>query len=63
MRWAIGEGQSNLAIEILKHKDVNVNIQEKYGVTALMGTMEKGQEGIAIEILKHKDVNVNIQEK
>ena len=60
---AIENGKEDIAIEILKNKDIDINFQDDQGATALMWAINKGQENVALEILKHKDIDINLQNK
>ena len=40
LMWAIVKGHKDIALEVLKHKDININLQDEDGITALMWAIE-----------------------
>jgi ankyrin repeat protein len=59
--WASSKGQADVVATLLKHEQVDVNLQNKYGWTALMSASCKGHADIVVELLKHGKVEVNLQ--
>lgn len=47
---------------ISTHKDININLQDKYGYTALhYAYFNKNNVEIIKLLLKYKDININLQ--
>jgi len=49
--------------ELLKHKDIDVNYQDKEGYTSLMSASYSERTEIVKELLEHKDIDVNLKDK
>ena len=57
--WAIVNGHTEIADELLKQPNINVNIKNKYGNTALIWANREGHIEIVKELLKHPNIDVN----
>jgi len=58
-----GNGDIISVIELLKHKDINVNYQNKCGHTALIIASIIDYLETVKELLKHKDIDVEVKDK
>ena len=55
------KGHTEIAKQLLDKKDIDVNLQNKDGNTALILASDKGHTEIAKQLLDKKDINVNLQ--
>ncbi|KAI2500739.1 hypothetical protein MHU86_13718 [Fragilaria crotonensis] len=56
---AVCEGHVELVIELLKHRDIDVNVKVEGGKTALGLACVMGRSDVVRELLKHKKLDVN----
>jgi ankyrin repeat protein len=49
----------NTVVEMLNHDKVDVNLQNKAGLTAFCWASKDGRTDLAVEMLKHDKVDVN----
>ena len=57
------KGHTEIAKQLLDKKDIDVNLQNKDGNTALILASDKGHTEIAKQLLDKKDIDVNLQSK
>ena len=57
------EGKERAAIvcQLLEHKEIDVNVKNRRGDTALMLASKAGHENIVNQLLEHKEIDVNAQ--
>jgi ankyrin repeat protein len=59
---ACQHGQDAAVIKLLERDDIQVNLQDKYGWTALMSACFGEHENIVKILVQRRDIRVNLQE-
>ena len=58
---AIVMGSDSIVKDLLEHKNIDVNLQNKDGNTALLIALFNNRHIIAKQLIHHKDINLDIQ--
>jgi ankyrin repeat protein len=59
--FACRYGAESAAIKLLKRNDIQVNLQNNDGSTALMHACQHGAEPAVMNLLERKDIQVNLR--
>jgi ankyrin repeat protein len=59
---AVGMNHPEIVQVLLQHEEINVNVQDEKGDTALIWAAEKGRTEVVKRLLKHPLIDVNVQD-
>ena len=61
LTYAIKEKFDKIALLLLEHRDIDINVENRHGENALIVATEYGGAVIVEELLKRKDTDVNVE--